>query len=906
VVTAVEPTAQPTALTFSKVTSSSFFVAFTAPSTAPSGYLVLRKEGGTVTALPVDGNTYTPSTSIGDSEVVYSGNATSFDQTSLKMGVTYHYAVFAYNGSGSGTNYNPTNPLRGSQLVPIGSTVTDVDGNAYEMVAIGTQIWLKSNLKVSKYRNGEEIPNGADVSLWSSTNSGAWVYLSNLQSNNEKYGKLYNWYAVSDAKGICPNGWHVPSNNEWNDLIKFLDPEIVPTSEVQSKIAGGALKAVEGWKSNAGSTNITGFSALPGGSRYASGEFPATDASQGGWWSSTESDDKNAWLRFLGAANNYINIYSNPKSFGFSIRCLADVNVTAPTGLTLSSASINEGLSSGTTVGTFSTTDAEGGTFSYSLVAGEGSTNNASFTIEGAALKSAVVFDFESKSSYTIRVRTTDNGGLFFEKSFVISINDLSEAPTNLSLSVTSITEGLAIGTTVGTFTSTNVAGGSFSFTLVSGEGATDNASFTIEGGTLKSAAVFNSATKAFYSIRVRVTEAGGLFFEKSFTILVVAAEPTAQPTALKFTGVTSGALSVGFTAATPAPAGYLILRKQGSAMTALPVDGSAYSATTQIGDATVVYAGNATGTNETQLEAGKQYFYRVFSYNGVGQTINYNTTTPLEGNRYTIFNEPTAQPTAIQFSEITVNSFKLSFTAAGGNPSGYLIIRKSGAQPQTDPTDGTTYAVGDAIGDGQVAYLGTALTLSETNLKDGTTYHYKIYSYNGQGDGINYLQSTALSGSQSTLALEPSGQPSGLTFSSITTSSFTVGYSAPSTPPGAYLVLRKKGSAVTAVPVDGTAYQVSTTLGDATVVYNGTGTSFGQNDLEKEQTYHYAVFAYNGSGGSVNYNIKSPLSGSQLVPLDVTAPVFSSNTTPEAVEVNKEISVSLKVSDGETKVNSV
>jgi gliding motility-associated-like protein len=201
---------------------------------------------------------------------------------------------------------------------------------------------------------------------------------------------------------------------------------------------------------------------------------------------------------------------------------IADVN-DAPTNISLSANAVAENAASGTTVGTLAGTDADAAeTFTYTLVSGTGDTDNASFTITGSTLRTAAVFDFETKNSYSVRVRVTDAGGLTFEKEFTISVTDINEAPTALALSNTSVLENAASGTTVGTLAGTDAdAGDTHTYTLVSGTGSTDNASFTITGTTLSTAAVFNFEAKNSYAVRVRVTDAGGLTFERAFTISV-------------------------------------------------------------------------------------------------------------------------------------------------------------------------------------------------------------------------------------------------------------------------------------------------------------------------------------------------------------------------------------------------
>jgi hypothetical protein len=197
----------------------------------------------------------------------------------------------------------------------------------------------------------------------------------------------------------------------------------------------------------------------------------------------------------------------------------------APTELALAGASVSENQPAGTTVGTLSTNDPDAGdSFNYSLVAGAGSADNASFTIGGSTVKTNAAFDFETKSSYSIRVRTTDSGALSFEKAFTISVGNLNEAPNNIIFAAASVPENQPLGTNVGFFSSSDPdAGDTASFSLVAGAGSTDNAAFTISGDTLKTNAVFDFETKSSYSIRVLATDSGspGLTSEEQFTVSV-------------------------------------------------------------------------------------------------------------------------------------------------------------------------------------------------------------------------------------------------------------------------------------------------------------------------------------------------------------------------------------------------
>ena len=196
-----------------------------------------------------------------------------------------------------------------------GATITDIDGNVYNTVTIGTQVWMKENLKVSKYRNGDAIPTDLDTAAWSTTSSGAYAIYNNDAANNIIYGKLYNWYAVADSRNLCPVGWHVPSDGEWTILENFLGG---------ASIAGGKMKAVSNlWLSpNTGATNESGFSGLPSGYRYTNGSYYGVGF--GGWWSSTESSSSEAWYRNLDYGSGVSGRNFNYKQYGFSVRCLRD------------------------------------------------------------------------------------------------------------------------------------------------------------------------------------------------------------------------------------------------------------------------------------------------------------------------------------------------------------------------------------------------------------------------------------------------------------------------------------------------------------------------------------------------------------------------------------------------------
>jgi len=219
-----------------------------------------------------------------------------------------------------------------NDIFKCGTVISDIEGNTYNTVQIGKQCWTQSNLKVSRYQNGDNIPTGLSHSAWETTNSGAYAIYNNDPVNDGLYGKLYNYYAVTDSRGLCPTGWHVPSDGEWNILVKYLDPDAdtVCINCVQSSTAGGALKSTAtqptlgGWNSpNAGATNSSGFTALPGGLRYYFGDLSGM-SNLGCWWSSSVSSGSNAWFRYLYFNDSNIYRFNYYRTFGFSVRCCRD------------------------------------------------------------------------------------------------------------------------------------------------------------------------------------------------------------------------------------------------------------------------------------------------------------------------------------------------------------------------------------------------------------------------------------------------------------------------------------------------------------------------------------------------------------------------------------------------------
>jgi uncharacterized protein (TIGR02145 family) len=229
--------------------------------------------------------------------------------TDLIPGTSYYVRAYATNGVGTG--YGDTQSFNA-----IG-TVVDIDGNVYQTITIGTQIWMAENLKVTHYRNGDAIPNITDIGAWAVLTSGAYCEYNNDINNVSTYGRLYNWYATNDSRNIAPVGWHIPSDTEWQIMVDYLGGNTV---------AGGKMKEMgtTHWFSpNIGATNESGFTALPSGCRTLS---IYTNIGYSTYFrSSSDGGNINAW--YWGIINDNSDIsynYGENKRFGFSVRCIKD------------------------------------------------------------------------------------------------------------------------------------------------------------------------------------------------------------------------------------------------------------------------------------------------------------------------------------------------------------------------------------------------------------------------------------------------------------------------------------------------------------------------------------------------------------------------------------------------------
>lgn len=253
--------------------------------------------------------------------------------TNLALNTTYYLRAYAINSAGVsyGNQISFTTTAVGSISTP-GAGVT-FDGYNYSSIIFGNgQEWMAENLRTSVYRNGSAIPGNVSDASWYTLASGAQADYDNVVANSAIYGKLYNWYAVADTAGLCPTGWHVPNDWDWNKMIKFLDPGADTSGYiVPSLVAGGMLKSTGTlqagtglWVSpNTDATNLSGFSGLPGGWRENDGSYILLGDS-GYWWSSTQGSTSIAWYRVIGYLYGSVGLDYLNKRYGLSVRCIRD------------------------------------------------------------------------------------------------------------------------------------------------------------------------------------------------------------------------------------------------------------------------------------------------------------------------------------------------------------------------------------------------------------------------------------------------------------------------------------------------------------------------------------------------------------------------------------------------------
>ena len=259
----------------------------------------------------------------------------SFTSNISNLSPNTTYYVRAYITNANGTTYGNeitfmTLSIQGYSFVQ-GSPVTEIDGNTYPTIITSCgQTWMQKNLTAGHYRNGNAIANITSSPLWSILTTPAWCWYKNDSIAYSAYGRLYNWFAATDIRGIAPVGWHIPTNSDWKKLIKCIDPNADTSCQscITSYSAGGAMKesGLLHWANpNVVTTLRSGFNALPGGYRYAGMSIDFTDITAFGyWWSTSEYSPTNASNFQLFNYDSIVVQNNYSKYLGYSVRCVKD------------------------------------------------------------------------------------------------------------------------------------------------------------------------------------------------------------------------------------------------------------------------------------------------------------------------------------------------------------------------------------------------------------------------------------------------------------------------------------------------------------------------------------------------------------------------------------------------------
>ncbi len=306
-------------------------------TTAVSGGNITNNGGSLVTQRGVCYST-SPNPTTANTTISSGSGTGSFTSnlTSLSVNTTYYVRAFAVNSAGTayGNQVSFTTTTGGSGIVSNPGLGVTFNGYTYSTIILGNgQEWMAENLRTNTYANGDNIPNIVDNLQWgylSIDSTGAWAHYDNDNQYENPYGKLYNWYAVVDSRNICPAGWHVPTNTDWNILVKYIDPQAdtICGNCSPSTMAGGKMKfsGTQYWLNpNLGATNESGFNGLPSGWRQRYGIYSGI-GENGSFWSSQEDNtfSLNAWSFGLDFSYSDVLKYSDDKRHGLSVRCLRD------------------------------------------------------------------------------------------------------------------------------------------------------------------------------------------------------------------------------------------------------------------------------------------------------------------------------------------------------------------------------------------------------------------------------------------------------------------------------------------------------------------------------------------------------------------------------------------------------
>ncbi len=857
----LEPLAHPATFSATQAGATQINLAFAAASTITnaSGYIILRRADATnPTSAGIADAAATPATpTTGTTLVTTITNTatTSFNDTGVSPGIQYNYAIFPFG-------YNGSNALTYNYLLTAGLTANAFTLSAEPVAHAAT---------FTATQSGTNQINLAFSAASTITNAAGYIILRRQDGSNPA------------ATGIN-DGAAAPSTPATGTTLLTTITNTAATSFNDATASPGvqynyALIPYGYNGTNAATYNFRTAATIPVANATTLSLEPLAHPAT---FSATQAGATQINLAFAAAstitnASGYIILRrqdgANPTSAGIADAATAPATPTTGTTLvttvtntattSFNDTGVSPGIQYNYAIFSFGYNGSNALTYNYLLTAGL--TANA-FTLSAEPIAHAATFTASQSGTNQINLAFSAASTITNAAGYVILRRQDGSNPA-----ATGINDGAAAPSTPTTGTTllttiTNTATTSFNDATAS-PGVQYNYALIPYGYNGTNAATYNFRTAATIPVANATT---------------LSLEPLAHPATFSATQAGATQINLAFAAASTITnaSGYIILRRQDGAnpTSAGVTDGGAVSATPVTGTTlvTTITSAGTTSYNDTGLSSGVAYNYAIipYGYNGTNAlSYNYRTAaTILTASATTVVVEPTNPPTALNFSALTSSSYTLSFTSSVGGAAGYLAIRKTASSPTGTPVDGTTYTIGTPLGDGVVAYVGSATTFAEVGLASNTVYSYDIFAFNGSGVSINYLASTPLEGSRTTLEVKPANQPTALVFSNIASYSFTLSFSAPAGGSTGVIVLRTAGAYPTGVPTDGTTYTAGSSIGDGLIVSNGSTVSINETSLNSNTEYFYRAFSFNGSGPARNYLSASPLQGSQLTPPD--APV--------------------------------
>lgn len=512
-------------------------------------------------------------------------------------------------------------------FLPTG-TFIDIDGNRYTTVKIGTQTWMVENLKTTRYRNGDTIPEVQGNTAWINQTTGAYSNYANDPNNANTFGRLYNWYAVNDSRNLAPAGWHIPSVQEWETLQNYLieNGYNYDNSTSGNKTAKSIASKSE-WKAssiagapgnNMALNNSSKFNAFPGGGRYhTTGNF--FSKSEGAfWWVKEESSLNEARYRAIFYGYNYFQTYANSKKLGFGVRCIKSDIPTVSTN-SVSSITINSAISGGII-------SSDGlDPILYRGVCWNTSGNptvNDYITIDGISLGgyASTITGLSPGTNYYVRAYATNGAGTAYGD--IISFKTLATTPTVLTAPITAVTSiSASVSGVIITDGGATITEKGFCWSTNENPTTTDNITTAIGDSILTGNLTGLNAGTVYYVRAYATNEIGTTYGQQlSFTTLDIPAITTVEISALTDSSAISG--------------GNLI-SDGGDVITAKGVCWSTNENPT-ITDSISI---NGTGTdafisNITGLSPATTYYVRAYATNSVGTSYGNEvsfTTLPVE-----------------------------------------------------------------------------------------------------------------------------------------------------------------------------------------------------------------------------------------------------------------------------------